>query len=166
MAQARSRVRKSERSPPACAPVAEDLRLGPLEDLIGFHLRLAQSASFHAFARRLGRVDVSPGWFAVLALIGENPGITQTALSRADTRDKSSLTPILDDLDRRGLITRERLPSNKRSYSLNLTRAGVRLRDELMEHARAHERELDQVVGPGRKADLIGTLRGITTAFI
>ena len=125
--------------------------------MIGFHLRLAQSASFHAFARRLDRVDVSPGWFAVLALIGENPGITQTALSRADTRDKSSLSPILDDLDRRGLITRERLPSNRRSYSLNLTQAGVKLRDELMKHARAHEHELDQIVGPGGKADLIGT---------
>jgi DNA-binding MarR family transcriptional regulator len=166
MAQARLRVRRSEESLPACSPAAEDLRLGPLANMIGFHLRLAQSASFHAFSRRLDGVDVSPGWFAVLALIGENPGITQTALSRADTRDKSTLTPILDDLDRRGLITRERLPSNRRSYSLSLTKAGVKLRDELMKHARAHEHELDQIVGPGGMADLIGNLRRITTAFV
>jgi len=66
--------------------VTEGVRFGPLENLIGHHVRLAQSASFHVFARRLGPVDVSPGWFAVLALIGENPGITQTALSRADIR--------------------------------------------------------------------------------
>ena len=159
-------TRKSEESLPTCSPVVEDLRLGPLANMIGFHLRLAQSASFLAFTRQLDGVDVSPGWFAVLALIGENPGITQTALSRADSRDKSTLTPILDDLDRQGLITRERLPSNRRSYSLNLTQAGVRLRDELMKHAWAHEHELDQIVGPGGQADLIGTLRRITTAFL
>ena len=74
-----------------------------------------------------------------------------------------ALTPILDDLEKRGLITRERLPSNQRSYSLNLTSAGVALRDELMEHARTHEDELSQIVGLGRKSDLINTLRRITT---
>jgi DNA-binding MarR family transcriptional regulator len=117
-------IRKSEERPPACSPATEDLRLGPLANMISFHLRLAQSASYHAFARRLNHIGVSPSWFAVLALIGENPGITQTALSRADSRDKSGLTPILDELDRRGLVRRERLPSNRRSYSLNLTRTG------------------------------------------
>ena len=159
------RLRKSEESHSTCSPVVEDLRLGLLANMIGFHLRLAQSASFLAFTRRLDHMDVSPSWFAVLALISENPGITQTALSRADSRDKSSLTHILDELDRRGLITRERLPGNRRSYSLNLTRTGVNLLGELMEHAQAQERELDQIIGTGRKPDLISALRRIATAF-
>jgi hypothetical protein len=53
----------------------EPLSLGPLADFIGFHLRLAQEASFQAFARRVRDLDLRPGRFAVLALIGENPGI-------------------------------------------------------------------------------------------
>ena len=76
-------------------PAPEPLRLGPLTDFIGFHLRLAQEASFQAFARRVRDLDLRPGRFAVLALIGENPGISQTALGRASGRDKSSLTPAL-----------------------------------------------------------------------
>jgi len=162
MAKARH---KTSQSHPAYPQASEELSLGPLAGLIVFHLRLAQSASFHAFARRLDGIDVSPGWFAVLALIKENPGVTQTALSRADTRDKSSLTPILDDLERRGMISRERLPSNRRSYSLNLTAAGLALLEDLMKHATAHEHELDQLVGPGGKADLIETLHRIAAAF-
>jgi len=159
------RLRKSEESHSTCSPVVEDLRLGLLANMIGFHLRLAQSASFLAFTRRLDHMDVSPSWFAVLALVSENPGITQTALSRADSRDKSSLTHILDELDRRGLITRERLPGNRRSYSLNVMRTGVNLLGELMEHAQAQERELDQIIGTGRMPDLISALRRIATAF-
>ena len=80
--------------------------LGPLDNWIGFHLRLAQSASFQAFTREARGVDLSPGRFATLLIIGRNPGISQTALSRANARDKSSLTPVLEDLERRRLIRR------------------------------------------------------------
>jgi DNA-binding MarR family transcriptional regulator len=161
---ARPRLQASDTNA-SIVQATDELCLGPLGDWIGFHLRLAQSASFHAFARRLDQIDVSPGWFAVLALINENPGITQTALSRADTRDKSSLTPILDDLERRAMILRERLPSNRRSYSLRLTAAGVSLLNELMRHARAHEAELDRLAAPIGKSSLIEILQKISTAF-
>ena len=57
---------------------------------LGFHLRMAQIASFQAFAREVGEVDLPPGRFALLTLIGRNPGISQTALSRAAGRDKST----------------------------------------------------------------------------
>jgi hypothetical protein len=76
-ADRRGRPRESEAAEEA-AP-----RLGPLADFIGFHLRLAQEASFQAFARRVRDYKMRPGRFAVLALIGENPGISQTALGRA-----------------------------------------------------------------------------------
>src|SRR4051812_12334192 len=81
---------------------------GPLAGWIGFHLRMAQGASFAAFAREAKVMDLSPGRFALLTLIGSNPGIGQTVLSRANGRDVSTLTPALDDLVRRGLVVRER----------------------------------------------------------
>ncbi|MCW5748726.1 MAG: MarR family transcriptional regulator, partial [Alphaproteobacteria bacterium] len=109
------------------------VHLGPLGDLIGFHLRRAQTASFQAFARRVGRTDLSPGTFALLTLIQHNPGISQTALSHADGRDKSSLTPALNALARRGLILRQRLPRNRRTYALSLTPAGGRVLAALAE---------------------------------
>jgi len=146
-------------------PAPEPLRLGPLTDFIGFHLRLAQEASFQAFARRVRDLDLRPGRFAVLALIGENPGISQTALGRASGRDKSSLTPALDDLARRGLIHRRRVARDRRSYALSLTPKGERLLATLLTHARAHDRRLDAIVGVRRKAEFIGTLRRIAMAL-
>jgi DNA-binding MarR family transcriptional regulator len=137
----------------------EALRLGPLADFIGFHLRLAQEASFQAFARRVRDYQLRPGRFAVLALIGENPGISQTALGRAAGRDKSTLTPALNDLVRRALVKRRRVASDRRSYALSLTAKGKRLLDELTLHARAHDRVLDEIVGLRRKAEFIRTLR-------
>src|ERR1700736_5508463 len=75
---------------------AKRIRYGPLEHWVGFHLRMAQTASFQSFARLANGVKLPrPGWFATLTLIGANPGISQTGLSRADGRDKSTLTPVL-----------------------------------------------------------------------
>ena len=141
----------------------ETLRLGPLDDFIGFHLRLAQEASFQAFARRVRGYQMRPGRFAVLALIGENPGISQTALSRAAGRDKSTLTPALNDLVRRALVKRGRVASDRRSYALSLTAKGERLLQELTLHARAHDRMLDDIVGLRHKAEFLRALRRLAT---
>src|SRR5262245_9022098 len=120
----------------------EPLDYGPLAAWIGFNLRMAQDASFQAFSRLSKEIGVKPGRFATLTLIGHNPGISQTALSRANGRDKSTLTPLLTDLVRRGLVRRTQTLGDRRSYQLTLTRTGARLLDQLTECAREHERKL------------------------
>lgn len=140
---------------------AAGLRLGPLADFIGFHLRLAQEASFRAFAQRVGDPGLRPSRFAMLAIIAENPGLTQRALSRASGRDTSTLTTALDDLVRRGLVRRERAEADRRSYALSLTPRGQRVLGRLMAHACAHDERLDALVGPRGKATLLRLLRRI-----
>lgn len=137
------------------------VRLGPLEDFIGFHLRLAQEASFRAFARRVGDARLRPSRFAIMALIAANPGLTQAALSAASARDASTLTTALDDLVRRGLVRREKDAADRRRYALDLTPRGRQALARLMTHARAHDAHLDGLVGAAGKATLLRLLRRI-----
>ena len=132
---------------------------GPLDDWIGFHLRLAQNVSFQAFAREASGIDVSPGRFATLMLIGRNPGISQTALSRANVRDKSSLTPVLDDLARRKLVKRVRAKNDRRSYQLMLTPAGEALLAKLTACAERHDRHIDEIIGPHDRVRFLQILK-------
>jgi len=143
-------------------PAAERIDFGPLAAWVGFHLRLAQAASFQAFVREVEDVDLSPGRFATLTLIGHNPGISQTALSRANGRDKSSLTPVLDDLVRRGLVRRTRARADRRSYQLTLSASGERMLRRLTQCAKRHEVNLDRVIGADRAA-FLGVLRRLAT---
>jgi DNA-binding MarR family transcriptional regulator len=138
---------------------------GPLANWIGFHLRLAQNASFQAFARAANDADVSPGRFATLLLIARNPGISQTALSRANGRDKSSLTPVLDDLARRRLIRRVRAKEDRRSYRLMLTPAGAAVLKKLMACAEQHERRIDEIIGAGDRARFLEILKRLVAAL-
>ena len=141
--------------------LTDGIDYGPLADWIGFHVRMAQIAAFQAFTRQTGDVDLPPGRFALLTLIGRNPGISQTVLSRAAGRDKSTLTPALRDLKRRGLIARNRLAKDRRSYHLTLTPAGQAMLQRLTECAERHERNLERVVGKRDRAALMRALRAI-----
>lgn len=152
--------------PPLQDRAVEAPGLGPLADSLGFHLRLAQEASFAAFAGRVAASDpdaagLRPGRYAVLALIDRNPGLTQTALGQASGRDKSTLTPVLNDLALRGLVRRDRTAGDKRSYALTLTEAGQSALRRLSACAGEHERELDRLVGPEARPVLMAALRRI-----
>jgi DNA-binding MarR family transcriptional regulator len=138
-----------------------EIDFGWLGGTVGLHLRLAQEVAFQAFARRADGADASPWRFAVLFLIDANPGLTQGDLAAAIRRNTSSLTPVLDDLCRVGYVVRDRLESDRRAYTLTLTRAGQAALAELMASAVAHERELDRLVGRGNRPELMRTLRRV-----
>jgi len=135
--------------------------LGPLKNYIGFQLRRAQDVAFNAFARRVGEANLSPGYFAILSVINENPGLNQTTLSHATGRDKSTLTPALRSLEKHGFVSRERSEADRRAYHLNLTAAGKVYLQKLAVHAQAHDRMLDEIVGEFNKPLLIHLLERI-----
>lgn len=137
-----------------------EVHLGPLRNFIAFHLRLAQDASFRSFAQNAGRRRWGPGNFAAMMVIRKNPGITQVALGRAISRDKSTVTPLIQELQRRGLVSRRRSASDRRSITLELTRAGEATLRDLLVHARAHNRRLDAILGK-QKAAFLEQLRKI-----
>ena len=139
----RGRVRRGKNGETSVVSI----NFGPLATWVGFNLRMAQEAAFQAFSRRSQDVGESPGRFATLTLIARNPGISQTELSHANGRDKSSLTPVVEDLVRRGLVERKRLNHDRRAYCLNLTREGKKTLTMLTRAARRHERALDSVIG-------------------
>src|SRR5690348_15144134 len=153
MARARSKIRGSR-------PRA-GVKLGPLENWVGFNLRMAQEAAFAAFSHLSREIGESPGRFATLTLIAENPGISQTTLGQASGRDKSSMTPVLEDLVRRGLVQRTRTDEDRRSYKLTLTAAGEKTLSRLMACARKHEQNLDRLIGAGERTRFLRTLKRV-----
>jgi len=94
-------------------------------------------------------------------LIARNPGISQTELSFANGRDKSSLTPVVEDLVKRGLVERKRMDSDRRTYRLNLTPSGKKILTMLTRCARRHERNLDRVIGERDRKRFIQILKKI-----
>lgn len=129
-------------------------------NVIGYHLRIAQEASFQAVRQAAGRSELKPGWYTILTVLSDNAGLTPTELSRLCGRDRSTLTSTLSKLDARGLIARQHKVGDQRSYCVKLTRAGAQMLQRLRAIARAHDARLDAIVG-NDKALLISLLRRI-----
>ena len=127
-----------------------------LANLIGYYLRIAQEASFQAIRQGTGKGDLKPGWYTLLTILSENPGVTPTELSKLCGRDRSTLTSTLNGLDARGLIARRRKAGDQRSYGVKLTAAGEAMLRKLQVIARAHDERLDAIVG--RDKPLLMTL--------
>src|SRR5512139_2209267 len=89
---------KAERGARGGEAAVKPIDFGPLATWVGFNLRMAQEASFEAFSQHSAAIGENPGRFATLTLIARNAGISQTELSAASGRDKSSLTPVVEDL--------------------------------------------------------------------
>jgi DNA-binding MarR family transcriptional regulator len=136
---------------------------GPLARWIGFNLRMAQEATFQAFSQLSKEVGESPGRFATLTIIARNPGISQTQLSQASGRDKSSITPVIEDLVRRGLVERKRVRSDRRAWRLNVTANGKKTLATLMNCARTHERNLDRIIGRAERGHFLAVLKKLAT---
>jgi DNA-binding MarR family transcriptional regulator len=138
---------------------------GPLAGWVGFNLRMAQEAAFQAFSRLSRDIGEHPGRFAILTLIAKNPGISQTALGAASGRDKSSMTPVLEDLVRRGLVQRKRIDGDRRAWRLSLTAAGERTLAKMTACARQHEKNLDRVIGARDRDRFVEVLRRLSATI-
>jgi DNA-binding MarR family transcriptional regulator len=87
----------------------------------------------------------------VLSTLVESGPLTQIDLATATGTDRTAMTYLLDELERRGLVERVRNPADRRSYLIHLTSQGEELRaraaadlaeqaDKLMEPLSAAER--------------------------
>jgi len=160
---AESSVRRTEENG---NPPAENDGFVPaaFHHLIGYHLRVAQEASFHAFARAAGKADLKPGWYALLTVLAERESMTPSELSRVCGRDRSTLTASLKGLAARRLIARHLNPDDQRSYSVRLTEEGRKMQKRLHAIADRHDRRLDEIAGED-KAALIAALGRIAAAL-
>jgi DNA-binding MarR family transcriptional regulator len=111
-----------KRRPPAEADERK-IDFDELPTYVGYQVRRAQAKIFAEFESTLGDFEFTPGSFGVLTLIRANPGITQVALAAAFGVDKSTMSPVIFRLEKRGLVRREVLESDRRCHALYLALA-------------------------------------------
>jgi DNA-binding MarR family transcriptional regulator len=108
------------KSKPAREPAEREIDFDELPAYVGYQVRRTQAKIFADFEATLANVDFTPGSFGVLTLIRANPGITQVALAAAFGVDKSTMSPVIVRLEKRGLVRREVLASDRRCHALYL----------------------------------------------
>jgi DNA-binding MarR family transcriptional regulator len=150
----------SSADPAALAPDQMDrLKLGTLDEHLGYFLRRLQVSVFKDFIRTLAPMDVRPAQYSVLLLVEANPGRSQAAIGQALDIERARLARLLHGLEGRGWIARRAADGDGRSHSLYLTRGGERALVRIKALTARHEAWLAEVLGSKRRLLLMDLLK-------
>ena len=130
-------------------------------------LFVAVSRQWHkAVSDALAREGFTDGsWMALVRLDEEGENLTQAALSQVLGIDRSNLVRILDQLEGRGLVERRSDPNDRRAHRLFLTPEGKRQAAIIRTHIDAAEDALLGEVSDPELANMVSTLRGLSTVL-
>jgi DNA-binding MarR family transcriptional regulator len=95
-----------------------------LDGLLGYRLRRAQGAMHRDFMAAVASLDLTQKQAATLWLINGNPGVAQVAVAAALGMDRATTMAIVDRLEARRLVIRQRSSTDRRRQELYLTPAG------------------------------------------
>jgi len=109
-------------APTSIDDTAEDL--GGLNGIVGFHIRLAHGAVYRHFTETFVDLDLTQKQVSALWLVGDRPGISQIDLGGRLRMDRATTMTIVNRLQERHYLRRERSESDGRKQALYLTAAG------------------------------------------
>jgi DNA-binding MarR family transcriptional regulator len=130
-------------------PSGQRLRpLGLLLSQLGTHAALT-------FGRKIKGCGISPPHVGILRWIRDNEGENQRQLASHLGVLPSRLVLLLDELEAKGLVMRERSAKDRRNQQLLLTRKGTRLLEKVEVIAAAHEADLGSALTESERETLI-----------
>jgi len=101
-----------------------DEDIGAIDDILGFHIRLAHGAVYRHFMETFADLGLTQKQVSVLWLVDDHPEIAQADIGRRLQIDRATVMAIVNRLQKRGFIERGASKSDKRRQTLHLTQAG------------------------------------------
>lgn len=129
----------------------------PLEHLLGYQLRRASQAMLVDLGTELAKLDVKVTEMSVLMIIGANPGITQSEVSRVLAIQRANMVPLVTQLEKRGAVCKA--VATGRAQALRLTPAGQTLMRKCQKSITQHEKRFLKDTSKTQREALIKTLR-------
>jgi DNA-binding MarR family transcriptional regulator len=141
----------------ALPPLDQELLLS----LVGYNCRRAYITIMPLFEKRMAKFELRPVDFTVLSLLKANPNINQKRLSKAINVSPPNLATLLDRLEQRDLLMRQRNPQDRRSQTLVLTTAGMRMCVKAEKTASELEEKATEALDDAERAELIRLLQKV-----
>lgn len=109
---------------------------------MGFHVRLAYGTLYRHFTETFTDIDLTQKQVSVLWLVDDHPGIAQTDLAQRLRMDRATTMAIINRMQARDYLRRDKSPTDRRKQALFLEPEGVKILAKAKDAIRAHEKWL------------------------
>ncbi|MDX1405743.1 MAG: MarR family transcriptional regulator [Woeseiaceae bacterium] len=142
----------------------EPIDLGVLAQLVGYQLHRAEIDSYRQFTSLFGKNSTSPKQFSALVLVAANPEMSQVDLGKVLGMDRATTTAMIDTLENRGLLMRQRSTVDRRKHMLRLTKRGEESLQVMKRRVREHDERLTSRLTSQERMTLMSLLKKIRTS--
>lgn len=130
-----------------------------LQRFLGYHLKRGFNVVQADLTRTLRPFDLRMLTYTALVLIADNPGLSQSQLAEVMDIERPNLVVIVDELEQRDLISRTRVPTDRRAYALQVTLKGRQLFERAVAAVSRHEDLLFEGIDKETRARIISALK-------
>lgn len=134
-----------------------------LRQFIGYYMKRAFHVLQSDLVQTLKPFDLRLVTYSALVVIRDNPGLRQSQLADVLAIVRPNLVVIVDELEQRDLIVRDRAPTDRRAYALRVTEAGETLCRDATLAVQAHEAKLCDGLKPGQRDEVVAAMKHIWT---
>jgi DNA-binding MarR family transcriptional regulator len=135
------------------------LDFGPLRDVLGFHVTLANIVTVALFERHVGQpFGLRKAEFSLLMLLLANEATPPKHLARTLRLSAPNLTMLIDRMQAKHWLRRERNPADRRSQLIVLSTEGLALARRAQAAAKTMEQGLSRRLSRAERAMLIELL--------
>ncbi|WP_095587418.1 MarR family winged helix-turn-helix transcriptional regulator [Actibacterium ureilyticum] len=113
-----------------------------LRSFLGYMLKRTYLTARPLALAGMTQFDLRVPSFSCLSLIVENPGIAPSVLAECLKMERSNIVVVIDELESRDLIIRQRSKTDRRRYELTATVLGRHVHDQSVEEVRRQEERL------------------------
>lgn len=136
-----------------------------LNDYLCFVMRAAMKKIERNLNNKICSIGISvPQWF-VLYCLSKGDGMTLKEIGNRCMIDSSSMTVLIDKLERDGLVERRLDPHDRRAIRVSILPKGREAADQVSEIVQDLNCEMYNLVGEGRKKDFLQALNSIVAGL-
>lgn len=132
-----------------------------IENSVAFLLAKCHQKAFNIFKEKLDPFNLTPPQFATLAFLWKKDAVSQVQLGSLMGVDRTTISGIVDRLERLELVERHSDTDDRRSWVLVLTEKGKGLQAELIPIAKEFNISLTRPLAEEDATELVTMLRKI-----
>jgi DNA-binding MarR family transcriptional regulator len=155
----RQSLSESSRSRAARRNSSSDRAVSHLEAHLGYWLRFVSNHVSQGFQRKVEAAGVTVSEWVILRELLRLGSTSPTALCDAIGMTKGAVSKLISRLEHKQLITRTSGSDDRRTQTIELTRAGKTLVPKLARLADDNDEEFFACLSAQARADLVGALR-------